>query len=216
MLARMTVRVESELPIAHERVVMRPLTGADTAAYRRLRQHVLDIGEGKFYSTSYTVEQQLTSEQQWREWLTETPVRCTIGSFIEGDLIGIIGVASYGDPRNRIVEFNASWIPPKYRRSGLARLARDRARRWSLEHGYRYGVVDIRVDNTRMQELRRNEGAVYLYTRRNVTWADGSTADTNVFMEDLTAGAESPRSLDQAIAFAEAVLVLLKHDQHEA
>jgi RimJ/RimL family protein N-acetyltransferase len=212
----MTTHLESDAVVAPERIVLRPVTGADSAAYRRLRQHVLDIGEGRFYSSSYTDEQKLTTEDHWRDWLTESPVRCTIGSFIDGELIGVIRAACYGDPSNRVAEFGASWIPRKYRRSGLARRGRDKAREWALEHGYRYGVIDIRSDNTPMQDTRKKEGAVYVYTKRNVTWADGTTDDAHYFMEDLVLGAEATRSLDRAIAFCEAALALLKHEQHEA
>ena len=212
----MTTQVESDALVDPDRVVLRPLTAADSAAYRRLRQHVLDIGEGRFYSSSYTMEQQLTTEEQWREWLTEKPTRCTIGSFIEGDLIGIIGMAAYGDPGNLIAEFSVSWIPPKYRKSGLARRGRDKAREWCREHGYKYAVLDIRADNSRMQETRKKEAAVYRYTKRNVTWADGSTGDANFFIEDLTLGTETSRSVSQAVAFVEVALAFLKHEQHEA
>jgi GNAT superfamily N-acetyltransferase len=212
----MTTQVESDTDVAADRVVMRPLTGADSAAYRRLRQHVLDVGEGKFYSSSYTVEQQLTTEEQWREWCTESSVRCTLGFFLEGEMIGIMGIAAYGDPRDRIAELSTSWLYPKYRRSGLARQGRERVREWCREHGYGYMVIDIRTDNTRMQETRQKEGAVYLYTRRNVTWADGSTADANYFMEDLASGTEKSRPVGQAVAFLEAALAFLKHEQQDA
>lgn len=212
----MTNQVESDTLVALDRVVMRPLTGADSAAYRRLRQHVLDIGEGRFYSSSYTMERQLTSEEQWREWCTETPVRCTIGFFIEGELIGIMGIASYGDPRNHTVEFSTSWIPPKYRGSSLARRGRERVREWCREHEYRYALIDIRTDNPRRRETREREGAVYLYTKRNVTWADGSTCDADFLMESLTPGTETSRSLGQALAFVEAALAFLKQEQQEA
>jgi RimJ/RimL family protein N-acetyltransferase len=209
-------QVESDTLVTIDRVVMRPLTAADSAAYRRLRQHILAIGEGRFYSTTYTLERQLTTEEQWREWCTESPVRCTIGFFLEGELIGIMGVASYGDPEHGIAEIGSSWIPPEYRSSGLAIRGRERVRDWCREHGYSYTVVDIRADNPRRRETREREGAVYVYTKRNVTWADGSSADANLLMESLTPGTEKSRSLGQAVAFLEAALVFVKHEQLEA
>lgn len=212
----MTTEVEPDALVATDRVVIRPLTAADSAAYRRIRQHVLDVGEGKFYSSSYTVERQLTTEEQWREWCTETPGRCTIGFFLESELIGIMGIAAYGDPEDRIAELSTSWLYPKYRRSGLAKQGREIVREWCRERGYRYMVIDIRVDNTRMQGTREKEGAMYLYTRPSVTWADGSTADANYFMEDLTPGTVRSRSVGQAIEYLEAAVAFLKHEQREA
>jgi GNAT superfamily N-acetyltransferase len=208
-------QLESDTLVSIDHVVIRPLTAADSAAYRRLRQHVLDIGEGGFFSTSYPAERRLTTEEQWGEWCTETPVRCTIGFFIDGDLIGHMGAVSYGDPRNLTAELLGSWISPKYRRSGLAKLGREKVREWCREHGYRYVITDIRSDNRGRLETRRKEGAVYLYTKPNVTWADGSTADAHNIMESLTPGTETSRSVSQAVAFLEAALAFVKHEQRE-
>jgi GNAT superfamily N-acetyltransferase len=208
-------QLESDTPVSLDRIVIRPLTAADTAAYRRLRQYVLDIGEGGFFSTSYPAERQLTTEQQWSEWLTETPVRCIIGFFIDGDLIGHMGAVSYGDPRYLTAELLGSWIAPKYRRTGLAKLGREKVREWCRERGYKYTITDIRSDNHGRMETRRKEGAVYVYTRPKVRWADGSTADAHMIMESLAPGTEITRSLSQAVGFVEAALAFVKHEQLE-
>jgi RimJ/RimL family protein N-acetyltransferase len=208
----MTVRVESDTLVDPDRVVIRPLTAADSKAYRRLRQHILDIGEGKYFSSSYTREQQFTSEDQWGERCAETPVRCTIGIFVAGDLVGIMGMLPYGDPGDRITEWESTWIDPKYRRSGIARQAYERVRQWCHEHGYRYALIDIRADNTRSREIREKQGAMYLCTRRDVTWADGSTADVHYFMLSLSPDTQRSRSADQAVAFLQAALAFLTHE----
>jgi RimJ/RimL family protein N-acetyltransferase len=205
---------EADTFVDPDRVVIRPLTAADSEAYRRLRQRILDIGEGRFFSSSYTREQQFTSEDQWHERCAETPVRCTIGIFVEGDLVGIMGILPYGDPRHLTAEWEATWIDPKYRKSGIARPAYEKVREWSHEHGYRYAIIDIRADNTRSREIREKQGAMYLYTQRDVTWADGSTADAHFFMLNLAPEAQRSRSVGQAIAFLEAALVFL-NDQHD-
>ncbi len=206
----MTAQVEFRSLADPGRVVIRPLTAADSGAYRRLRQHILDIGDGRFFSSSYTKEQQLTSEEQWREWCAETPLGCTIGTFVEGELIGITGILPCGDPRNLTAEWNATWFDPKYRRSGIASQARQKVREWSYEHGYRYAIVDIRADNTLNREIREKDGAMYLCTERDVTWADGSTADTHYFMLALSPGAERSRSVGQAVGFLDAALAFLQ------
>src|ERR1700704_1841149 len=116
----MTAHVESDTlddpddPVRPDQVVFRPLIAADSEAYRRLRQRVLDVGEGKFFNTSYDRERQLASEDQWRERCAETPARCTIGTFVEGALVGIMGILPYGDPKHRTAELEATWIDPKY------------------------------------------------------------------------------------------------------
>src|ERR1041384_3192281 len=100
----MTAHVESATPVdplRPDQVVFRPLIAADSEAYRRLRQRVLDVGEGKFFNSSYDKERQFTTEDQWRERCAETPVRCTIGTFVDGVLVGIMGILPYGDPKHR-------------------------------------------------------------------------------------------------------------------
>ncbi len=209
----MTAQADSDRPIAPDEVVVRPLTAADSEAYRRLRQQILDSDEARFFSSSYISEQHLTSEEQWREHCAETPVRCTIGIFVDGQLAGIMGILPCGDPRNRTAEWIATWTAPQYRRSGVTGQAYRKVRQWSYDHGYRYAVGDIRADNTRSRAIREKQGAMYLFTRRNETWADGSTADADWFMLNLFPGAETSRSLDQAAAFLEAALAFVKHEQ---
>jgi|SRR5215510_2274930 len=209
----MTAQAESDRFVDPDQVTIRPLTAADGEAYRRLRQHILDSGEGKFFSSSYIMEQHLTTEDQWREHSAETPVRCTIGVFVEGQLAGIMGILPYGDPSNLTAEWIATWIAPRYRRSGITSQAYKKVREWSRDHGYRYAVGDIRADNTRSREIREKQGAMYLFTRRDVTWADGSTADAHFFILNLLPGTETSRSLGQAAALLEAALAFVKREQ---
>ena len=214
----MTFYVESDTPIdpiRPDQVVFRPLSAADSDAYRRLRQRILDIGEGKFFNSSYDRERQFTSEAQWHERCAETPVRCTIGTFVDGELVGIMGILPYGDPKHRTAELEATWIDPRYRRSGVARQAYDRVRQWCVDHGYLYAIVEIRADNARSREIREKQGCMYLFTRRNVAWEDGSTGDTRFYLQNFTPGAEISRSLDQSIPFLEAALIFLKQEQRD-
>jgi hypothetical protein len=89
-------------------------------------------------------------------------------------------------------------------------------RAWSLEHGYRYAIVDIRADNTRSLDIREKQGAMYLCTKRDVTWADGSTADVHYLMMSIAPDTERSRSVAQAVGFLEAALAFLHHDAHDA
>ena len=45
---------------------LRPLTAKDVEAYRALRQKVLAIGDGRYFSDSYTREAQLNDNPAWR------------------------------------------------------------------------------------------------------------------------------------------------------
>jgi RimJ/RimL family protein N-acetyltransferase len=214
----MTAHVESDTLVdrgAPNQVVFRPLIAGDSEAYRRLRQRVLDLGEGRFFNTSYTKDRQTTTEEQWRERCAQTELRCTLGVFVEGELVGIMGILPYGDPANRTAELESTWIDPKYRRSGVARQAYAEVRQWCLEHGYRYAILEIRADNTRSREIREKQGAVYLFTRRNVAWADGSTADTVFYLLDYLISADRSRSMEDAIGFLEVALTFLKQEQRD-
>jgi RimJ/RimL family protein N-acetyltransferase len=212
----MTDQVDSDTPVEPDRIVIRPLTASDSGAYRALRQHILEIGEGKFFSSSYTREQQLTTEAAWGAWCSETALRCIIGSFVDGALVGIMAIQPCGDPRHRTAEWDSTWIAPAYRTSGVARQSYEHVRAWSLEHGYRYVIVDVRADNTRSLQIREKQGAIYLCTQRDVTWADGSTADTHYLMMSIVPEAERARSTAQAVGLLEAGLAFLRHEPHEA
>jgi RimJ/RimL family protein N-acetyltransferase len=212
----MTAHVESDTvvdPGRPSQAVFRPLIASDSEAYRRLRQRVLDVGEGKFFNTSYTKDREATTEDHWRERCAQTPLRCTIGMFVDGELVGIMGILPYGDPANRMAELESTWIDPKYRRSGVAKQAYEQVRQWCLAHGYRYAILEIRADNARSREIREKQGAVYLFTRRDVAWADGSSADTVFYLLDYLAGTDRSKSLDEAIGFLEVALTFLKLEQ---
>ncbi|MEO7734960.1 MAG: GNAT family N-acetyltransferase [Kofleriaceae bacterium] len=195
-----------------DRVVIRPLTASDSRAYRRIRQHILDIGDGKFFSSSYTREQQFTSEDQWHARCAETAVQCVIGIFVDGELVGIMGMLPYGDPADHVTEWESTWIDQKYRRSGIARQAYERVCGWCHEHGYQYAIIDIRAGNARSREIRERQGAMYLCTQRDVVWADGSTADVDFFLLSLAPGTQRVRSPEQAIGLLAAALAFLRHD----
>jgi RimJ/RimL family protein N-acetyltransferase len=208
----MTAHMESDALVDPTRVMIRPLGAEDSDAYRRLRQHILDVGESRLFSSSYTREQGFTTEAQWRERCTATGGRCIIGIFVDTCLVGVMGVLPCGDPQNLVTEWESTWLDPRYRRSGVAKHAYERVCAWCYEHGYRYAVLDIRADNLRSREIREKQGAMYLCTLRDAAWADGSIADVHYFMLNLTPDAQRARTSDQAVAFLAAAVAFLKDD----
>jgi RimJ/RimL family protein N-acetyltransferase len=198
-------------PFRLDQLIVRPLTADDSAAYRQVRQKILAIGDGKYFSSSYTRENGFKTEEQWRDWCAETQEHCTIGTFCDGKLIGIMGIVRYGPLENRAVEWEATWLDPEYRRSGVARLAYEKVRQWTKDHGYKYAVVLIRDQNTRSREIRERQGAVYMHTKRNEIWADGSVGDVHSFILDVWRSGQ--RIIQgQAIRKLEAIFASLEHD----
>ena len=138
------------------------------------------MGDGAIFSNSYTREAQL-NEKQWGEWCTETTEHCILGTFHERCLIGVMMTTQHGEPQNQMVEWEAIWLDPRYRRQGIAKLLINR-----LNGGLSVKVTNtlllyIRADNLRSQQIHRKQGAHYLHTKHNEVWADGSIEDTHCF-----------------------------------
>ena len=81
----------------------RPLTSADTPAYRALRQHILATADGRFFADSYSREAALT-EADWREWCSQKPEQCILGTFDGRGLIGIVMMTRYGPAEDSTAE----------------------------------------------------------------------------------------------------------------
>ncbi|HUY68002.1 MAG TPA: GNAT family N-acetyltransferase [Alphaproteobacteria bacterium] len=185
---------------------VRPLTADDTATYRMLREEILAMGDGRYFSDSYEREARL-SESQWYLWCTETPQHCIFGIFDRDYLIGVMMVTQYGEPADRKVEWEAIWLDPHYRRQGIARTAYRQIQQWTLDRGYDRVILYIRADNKRSQDIHRKQGARYGYTKHGEVWADGSIADAHVFTMDihaLTSGQnrrQTLRHLEESFSF---------------
>jgi RimJ/RimL family protein N-acetyltransferase len=164
---------------------IRALTADDNRIYRALRQRILDLGDGRYFSDSYIREKQLNNEHAWREWCTERPDHCIFGTFANGALIGIMMVTRYGEPEDRTVEWEAIWLHPNYRRLGIAKRAYEKIQQWTEEQGYRRVVTFIRTDNERARHIRQKQGARLVSTKHDEVWADGSIGDVHVFILDL-------------------------------
>jgi RimJ/RimL family protein N-acetyltransferase len=170
----------------YENPAIRPLTADDSKAYRALRSRILELGEGRYFNTSYTRESQLLTKEQWREWCTETKEHCIIGLFIGKELVGVMMVTMLGPSEDLTAEWEATWLEPKYRGWGLARPAYEQVEQWTKEHGYKHAVVFIRDDNTRSRAIREKQGFSYVKTIHNEIWADGSRASEHVFVKKLS------------------------------
>jgi GNAT superfamily N-acetyltransferase len=166
---------------------IRSLTGDDAAAYFERRDHVLKIGDGHFFSDSYEREQALTTEQQRHDWCTEKHNHCIIGAFSGQELVGFVMITQYGQPQDSTVEWEAAWVNPDYRKTGLTKSIYEKVEKWTTDQGYRYVKSFIREDNKRWLEIRRKLGFVEIGTKHVPRWADGTSGNMIVLRLDLHA-----------------------------
>jgi len=187
---------------------IRPLTGDDSNAYRALRQRILDIGDGRYFSDSYEREGKLTNEQLWRDWCTEKREHCIMGTFADKALVGVMMITQQGNGQSPVVEWEATWLHPDFRMGGVAKMAYQRVHDWTVQQGYTVAAVFIREDNFRSQDIRTRQGFQRVYTIPNERWADGSIASTHAYVLDLRnpadLAAQRPKTIDhlaEALAY---------------
>lgn len=164
-------------------IEIRPLTPNDGRSYRALRQKIMDSGEGKYFGYSFIRERQFT-DSELLDWLTETPKHCIFGTFVHGDLVGIMGIVACKIDLH-VVEWDDTWIDPKYRGFGIAKRAYEEVHKWTKAHGYDFAVVIIRENNHRCIEIREHQGFSYVGIKPNDLWADGSRAASKSFFLNL-------------------------------
>jgi GNAT superfamily N-acetyltransferase len=162
----------------------RPLTSADAPTYRVLRQHILATGDSRFFADSYTREAALT-EADWREWCTEKPEHCILGTFDGRALVGIVMITRYGPAEDSTAEWEAAWLQPRYRSQGVTPRVYQQVEQWTKDHGYRHVRVFIRDDNTRWQNIRLRQGFTYTHSIPGIRWADGTVASAKAYARDL-------------------------------
>jgi GNAT superfamily N-acetyltransferase len=198
---------------ATPRFEIRPLSGQDADAYRGLRQKILDLGDGRFFSDSYERERQLVTPERWQAWCTEKREHCIIGTFADNALVGAMMITQQGPGGSPVVEWEGTWLDPAYRRHKIGKAAYEQVLQWSRDHEYDYAVVFIRADNQRSQDIRREQGFAYAYTIPEETWADGSIAATHAFAMGLRAETAAGRR-QIAIDRLEDILVFLGQSPH--
>jgi RimJ/RimL family protein N-acetyltransferase len=161
-------------------LTIRPLTASDVNAYRELRQKILVMGDGRYFSDSYKREAQL-SESGWLEWCTETSEHCILGTFDSDRLIGTMMITQHGAIEERMVEWEAIWLDSSYRKQGIAKLGYEYMEQWTIDNGYERVALYIRIDNERSQDIHLRQGAQYMSTKPAEIWADRSVADAYAY-----------------------------------
>ncbi|MBR0967869.1 GNAT family N-acetyltransferase [Bradyrhizobium diazoefficiens] len=199
---------------ALHRIEIRPLTGEDAQAYFALRQRILSVGDGHYFSDSYTREAELKTEHERRDWCREKPEHCIIGAFTNGQLSGIVMITRFGPIEDSTVEWEATWVDPKFRRTGLTKALYEQVRNWTIDQGYAHVKVFIRSDNTRWLDIRLRQGFVQTGTKRNELWADGTTGDTHTFKLDLCPQHNAERA-KQAIQYLGQTLAAISKEPGE-
>lgn len=185
--------VKIEQPL--QSIELRPLTGKDASAYFEWREYVLKSGDGRFFSDSYEREQTLETERLRRNWCMEKPDHCIVGAFFCHRLIGFVMITRYGPQEDKTVEWEAAWVHPHYRRSGLARALYEKVEEWTINQGYRFVKSFIRDDNEKWLGIRRKLGFVEIGTQYVSHWADNTSGNMIVFRRDLYA--PKPQILQQ-------------------
>lgn len=194
-------------------IEIRPLRAGDADAYRSLRQRILDLGDGRYFSDSYERERQLIPAESWRDWCTEKREHCIIGTFAAAELIGAMMITRHGAADSPIVEWEGTWLDPMYRKHKIAKSAYEHVYQWSLDQGFSFAVAFIRADNQRSVDIRRQQGFAYAYSVYDETWADGSVADTNAYVMGLRAPTAAERR-QIALDHLPDVLAFLNHGPH--
>ena len=166
---------------------LRPLSGADAPAYFDRRNHILEIGEGHFFSDSYEREGKLVTEQLRRDWCTEKHDHCILGAFADRNLVGFVMITQYGPPADQTVEWEAAWVDPRYRGTGLTKALYEEVEQWTVSEGYRFVKSFIREDNKRWLDIRRRTGFVEIGTKYVSHWADNTGGNMVILIRDLSA-----------------------------
>lgn len=195
--------------MTNSNITIRTLTSADCPAYRALRQRILNSEDARFFSDSYERESKL-DEKQWLEWCEEKPEHCIIGTFEGDELVGIIMVTRQGGEGSSVVEWEAAWLDPRYRRTGTGKMFYEKAKEWTKKQGYKFVAGFIRASYTPAMDICKKMGFVHVYTIKDEVWADGSVSDTYAFILDLRENASDYASLPVFERFKEAMPFLLQ------
>jgi RimJ/RimL family protein N-acetyltransferase len=199
-----TVSLSQARP-ALKRFEFRPLTADDSPAYFALRQRILDVGDGHYFSDSYTRERQLTTEELRRDWCTAKREHCIMGTLTDKKLVGFTMITQQGPAHSPLVEVEATWLEPDLRGTGLAKVAFGAVRKWIEAQGYKYVVGFIRDDNGPSLRFRTKQGFTYAYTIHDEVWADGSVGNTHAHLLDLHADVRGLNAQDILNHFKEAL-----------
>jgi L-amino acid N-acyltransferase YncA len=194
-----------------ERIEIRPLTADDSSAYFERRSEILEMGDGHYFSDSYERERQLTTEPQRRDWCSAKREHCIMGAFTNGKLVGFVMITQYGPPEDSTVEWEAAWMHPRYRGTGLTKALYEQVQQRTVDQGYSFVKSFIRADNKRWLDIRRRLGFVNVGIKRNDCWADGTYGDTHVLQFDLRAFEPALQQQKEAIRHLEQTVDVLEN-----
>ena len=159
----------------------------DTAAYRALREKIRNGDGARNFADSYTREDEL-NEPLWREWCAAKREHCIVAAFDrkeDNKLASIMMITAQGPANSLVAELEATWVELEYRGSGVAKRCYEEVQKTAMEIGYQHAVVFIREDNHHSRKIREAQGFTHVRTKKDEHWADGSIADTNLFILDL-------------------------------
>jgi len=193
-------------------LTIRCLNADDSAEYRMLRQRILKSADARYFSDSYERERLLT-DQEWQDWCVETSAHCILGTFANSELVGIIMITRQGGDESPLVEWEAAWLDPSYRRTGIGKRSYEMARRWSISQGYKFVVGFIRATYTPALNICKDLGFIYAYTVEDELWADGSVADIHAFLLDMRSEG-APKTSNPAFHQFKEVYPYLKNGWH--
>lgn len=193
-----------------QRFEIRPLTADDTSAYFERRAEILKMGDGHYFSDSYERERQLTTEQLRRDWCTAKREHCIMGAFTNRKLVGFVMITQYGQPKDSTVEWEAAWMHPHYRGTGLTKALYEQVQKWTVDQGFNFVKSFIRADNKRWLDIRRKLGFVDIGIKQNECWADGTYGDTHILQFDLHTLRPAPQQQQQALRHLEQTVEVLR------
>jgi ribosomal protein S18 acetylase RimI-like enzyme len=139
---------------------LRRLAADDSAAFQALRLLGLRESPASFGS-SFEEECNRTNEQV-ATLIAGSDERIFFGAFIEGDLIGVVGVGREGGMKERYRAFIRSmYVAPEARRSGVARslmeAALEKTHSW---HGVEQVTLAVTASNEPAVQLYRSLGFI--------------------------------------------------------
>lgn len=193
-------------------VVTRALQSDDSEAYFALRQRIIDLNEHRNFADSYERELQLKTPEERRAWCEETREHCIIGSFVNGELVGAMMITMQWPQLPQVCEWEATWVDPRYRGTGVAKASYEEVWNWTMAQGYKYAAVFIRDDNGRSRHIRQEQGFMRLATIHGERWADGSVANSELFIRDLHAQRQ-PGVDDPAVQAVRRVMLIGKPER---
>jgi ribosomal protein S18 acetylase RimI-like enzyme len=141
----------------NEEVIIRPLMGADIAAFKEIRMESITNSPTAIWPTAE--EEAKQTAEEIRSKIEQTPIQVVFGAFIGDQLVGIAGFRRL--PLIQLAHKGSVWgvyVKPEARKGGLARQLFDRIRSHAQEIGVLQIHLSVNVDNHRARNLYTSLG----------------------------------------------------------